>query len=83
MPRADAGGRRKEQVNSIFRLRRLPTALEHFLEKWAPVFRKKMRQLQKPRPLSDSLGSENGLALPLECPRNVGCCRKTEAKCSN
>jgi PAS domain S-box-containing protein len=40
-------------------------ALEHFPEKWPPVFRQKMRPLNKTRVLSGSLGPESALATRL------------------
>src|SRR5262249_46160995 len=36
-------------------------ALEHFPEKWMPVFRRKCDQVSTSRPLSDSTQSESGL----------------------
>jgi hypothetical protein len=33
--------------------------LEHFPEKWAPVFRRKCDKIKKPRALSDSIESES------------------------
>jgi hypothetical protein len=38
------------------------TMLEHFSEKWSPVFRQKMRPLDKTRVLSGSFEPENTLA---------------------
>jgi hypothetical protein len=35
--------------------------LEHFPEKWSPVFRQKMRPLKKIGTLSDSIESESAL----------------------
>jgi hypothetical protein len=37
--------------------------LEHFQEKWLPVFRQKMRPIKKARALSDSAKSESALRL--------------------
>src|SRR5262249_24510470 len=43
------------------RLSRRDAALEHFPEKWMPVFRRKCDQVSTSRPLSDSTQSESGL----------------------
>jgi len=42
--------------------------LEHFPEKWMPVFRRKCDQVSTSRPLSDSTQSESGLADIKRCP---------------
>jgi hypothetical protein len=53
---ASAGEGRSEKIM-------LSPALEHFPEKWSPVFRQKMRPLKKIRTLSDSIESESALML--------------------
>jgi uncharacterized NAD(P)/FAD-binding protein YdhS len=51
-------------------------ALEHFPEKWPPVFRKKMRESEKARPHSGSTETECGLSGPFvdpwTAPREAG-----------
>jgi hypothetical protein len=37
--------------------------LEHFPEKWSPVFRQKMRPLKRTRALSDSIDLESALEI--------------------
>jgi hypothetical protein len=46
--------------------------LEHFPEKWSPVFRQKMRPLKKTRALSGSLEPESALAQEKGPERNPG-----------
>jgi hypothetical protein len=38
-------------------------SLEHFPEKWSPVFRQKMRPLKRTRALSDSIELESALGV--------------------